>query len=445
MAPSAPSAPRTRRRRSNMDSLFEIWSSLSNGSIDGDSTHSAYPIPKPEAMLERWKSEDSSHERMSLGLPRHNDTVPEIINHVSAAFGESAQALRTSILAEDAEKKARTASVQEHHESDHENVPSKPKSSQLSEFLPREGQEALEVFPARNPVPGENRPYELATGRQTTAPRRTRRPQRTQTDWRLVTGAQLSSSRASVVIASSSDENPQDETHSLATGPRQTTSPQGRRSHPGQQSRSRGIASQKLHRSSRHDMSNPSMSSEQSDVSQQPQQLAFRSFNQQTLASPSTFSISTSAPTLSNRQNHQFPRFQQTFSSPSDHQSYLQSPENFWQPNYEQPINSLNIPEQTSPNFLQEDQFAPNDHLLSSDYEALTAFNISRATTSEDLNISPPSLSTSSMSPPSNQSLSDSNPSGWAPTPNLSKPSGRGDQVEWQDCFEEFVNFGSMG
>jgi hypothetical protein len=193
-------------------------------------------------------------------------------------------------------------------------------------------------------------------------------------------------------------------------------------------------------------MSNLSMLSAQNNVSQQQQQLAFQSFSQQTLASPSTFSIPASAPTLSHRQNHQYPRLQQAFSSPSNYQRYLRPPENFWQPNYEQPTCSLDTPEQTSPNFLQQDQFATNDHSFPPDYEALTAFNITtsyQTQSNEDLNISPPSRNTSSTSPPTEQLFSDPSPSGWNPTPDLSKSSRGGDEVGLQDCFDEFLDFES--
>lgn len=46
------------------------------------------------------------------------------------------------------------------------------KSDHLSTYVPVEGQEDIIAFPARAPVPGENKPYDLATGRPTTKPRR---------------------------------------------------------------------------------------------------------------------------------------------------------------------------------------------------------------------------------------------------------------------------------
>lgn len=49
------------------------------------------------------------------------------------------------------------------------------KDHEISSFIPREGSGQLSVFPARKRLPeGENDPWELSTGRQTTQPRRTR-------------------------------------------------------------------------------------------------------------------------------------------------------------------------------------------------------------------------------------------------------------------------------
>ena len=496
----------------------------------------------PQINLNRWlddayPSHETTHESISLGLPRNRMSGSQMIHEFSAAFGGSGQSrhaaittqdwdkgavqeqvqdqhdnadevnvaghtnspelsnylreievfdtqtLRAAILTQDTERKAvheMNSATKRQDKSDEKDVLEETKAAELSDYVPKEGGDTVQVLYARNPVPGENPPYELATGRLTTAPRRTRQAEMTRVEEPVVTGSTLSSSSnegrsgpARVRTTSSSNGSRQRNLQTPATG-RRPLSRRIQRSPSGQRPRTQGARKQQ--RSAQYVTSNSStvesMLVEQSDMSREPsqhvipfyQQLS-RSRNDSQLLRPDT--------ALANHPSYHDPGLQQAFTSPfgtlvhvaNYHQRHLQLPEDVWQSNHEVHASPTENSENISQNFFQQGQLSLNSDLFSWDYSSLETFDtMTRDTDSYpnqptgNFHGSLPSLSASSMTPPSEQSLVAPNnyqprdsrpmhasPPTWTATSAVSKPGRKGDQVEPWDRFEDFVDFGSLG